>query len=62
MKTLVKTKSKNNSESQKQWEVAIGDAKDLLNKVELRADRLRATIKGLMELRDAGEPYQQVEL
>jgi hypothetical protein len=61
MQTSVKTKSKPAFESTKKWETAISDATDLLRKVELRADRLRATIKGLMELRDAGEPYRQVE-
>ena len=56
--TIRKTKSPTVSGG---WDKAIQDAKELLERVEQRADRLRGVIKTFMEYRDAGEPYSGSE-
>jgi len=40
-----------------EWDKAIQEANDILDRVERRADRLRGAIRTFKECRDAGEPY-----
>ncbi len=42
-----------------QWDQAIEDAKELLDRVEQKATRLRGAIRTFKESKTAGEPYVQ---
>src|SRR6266545_4811832 len=53
----VKTKSKYNVREQSGWDKAIQDTRELLDRVERRAEKLRGAIRTFIEYRDAGEPY-----
>ena len=45
----------------KKWNEAISDAKELLQKVEARAVRLRGAVKTFTELRDIGQEFSGPE-
>jgi hypothetical protein len=47
------------SKKEQTWDDAIADAKNILDRVELRAIRLRGAIRTFREFRDSGEPYKQ---
>lgn len=58
MSKNVKTIRKENSATAPHgWDQAIRDARDLLVRVEERADRIRGAIRTFTEYRNAGEPY-----
>ncbi len=57
MYSTVKTKSNEKCKSTSEWDQAIADAHELLDRVERRAERIRGAIRTFKECRDAGEPY-----